>query len=110
MLTSPTAADMIQGNESGKKRGLISSLDFMNFYLLSRNLRPSQLLGGDLCRTEFMVHLFGTIYACSPSPLEESPSTPLLSSPSHTNTSSLRSGLVGGGQVFLRLINPAMFN
>lgn len=36
------------------------------FYLLSRNLRPSQLLGGDLCRTEFMVHLFGTIYANSP--------------------------------------------
>lgn len=32
--------------------------------LLSRNLRPSQLLGGDLCRTEFMVHLFGTIRAC----------------------------------------------
>lgn len=36
----------------------------MNFYLLSRNRRPSQLLGGDLCRTEFMVHLFGTIWAC----------------------------------------------
>lgn len=26
-------------------------------------MRPSQLLGGDLCRTEFMVHLFGTIQA-----------------------------------------------
>lgn len=34
--------------------------DSMNVYLLSRSLRPSQLLGGDLCRTEFMVHLFGT--------------------------------------------------
>lgn len=35
--------------------------NFENCYLLSRSLRPSQLLGGDLWRTEFMVHLFGTI-------------------------------------------------
>lgn len=34
-------------------------------------MRPSQLLGGDLCRTEFMVHLFGTIQACKSSPLLE---------------------------------------
>lgn len=43
-----------------------SIADFMDVYLLSRNLSPSQLLGGDLCRTEFMVHLFGTIKACGP--------------------------------------------
>lgn len=70
------------------------------FYLLSRNLRPSQLLGGDLCRTEFMVHLFGTIYACSPS--WEPP-------PHRRITSSSQVCLVcRGGR--LNANHPAMFN
>lgn len=41
--------------------GMIGGLTSRRVYLLSRSLRPSQLLGGDLCRTEFMLHLFGTI-------------------------------------------------
>ena len=45
----------------------------MNVYSLSRNLSPSQLLGGDLCRTEFMVHLFGTIEAHTVLPWTQSP-------------------------------------
>lgn len=53
-------------------QGMIGGSLHGRVYLLSRSRRPSQLLGGDLCRTEFMLHLFGTIWACNPL-LEKTP-------------------------------------